>query len=301
MHMSKEARLDHHHFRFSSLVSRQALKWPGNEQIALCIFLHFENWSLDLPSHAVSDPRFSQIARSSSLDYLTQSWFEYGNRVGMSRILDALDRHRFRVTVAAGSSAAERYPELVREFNQRQYEIAAQGEHANSMISSRLAAEDERKFIGECLNKLEMACGTRPVGWCGPGFGESSRTPTILGEEGMLYVADWSNDDQPYPMTSGGLISIPYQSSLDDVELVYHRRLLPWHFPPLFLRAFERLHAEGSVSGRFLGLHIHPWIFGKAYMIIHLEEILAALSRAGSVWNATASDVARHIRKIEFA
>ena len=298
--MNRESRLDHDHFGFSALPSRPTLKWPGNERVALCIFLHFEDWSLDLPGHAVSDPRFSQVARSASFDYLTQSWFEYGNRIGMSRILDALDRHLFRVTVAAGSSATGRYPELVGEFKARQYEFAAHGEHANAMLSSRLSAEDERKLISGCLDTVEKNCGTRPVGWCGPGFGESGRTPTILGEAGLLYVADWSNDDQPYPMTSGGLVSIPYQAGLDDVELIYHRRMLPWHYPPLFLRAFERLHVEGEVSGRFLGLHIHPWILGKAYMVVHLEEILAALSRADGVWSATASDVARHMRKTAF-
>lgn len=298
--MSKESQLDHDHFRFRPLPSRPALRWPGNERVALCIFVHFEDWSLDLPNDAVGDPRFTQVARSSSLDYLTQSWFEYGNRIGMSRILDALDRHRFRVTVAAGSSATERYPELVSEFKAREYEFAAHGRHANSMISSRLSAEDERKFIRDCLNIVEKNCGTRPVGWCGPGFGESSRTPKILSEEGMLYVADWSNDDQPYPMTSGALISIPYQAGLDDVELLYHRCVLPWNYPPLLLRAFERLYAEGSTSGRFLGLHIHPWILGKAHMITHLEEILAALSGAGEVWSATASDVARHVREVRF-
>ena len=296
--MSNEARLDHDHFRFSSLTSRPALRWPGNERIALCIFLHFERWSLDLPEDAVSDPRFSQVARTSSLDHLTHSWFEYGNRIGMSRILDALDRHRFPVTVAAGSAAIERYPELVAEFNARKYEFAAHGEYANAMISSRLSPEDERDLIRGCVNLVEEKCGTRPVGWCGPGFGESSRTPAILDEEGMLYVADWSNDDQPYPMTSNRLVSIPYQAGLDDVELVYHRRMLPWNYASLFLRAFERLHEEGAVSGRFVGLHIHPWVLGKAYMITHLEDILATLSRATGVWSATASDVARHVRDI---
>lgn len=296
--MSKEARLDHDHFRFSPLKSRPDLKWPGNERIALCIFLHFERWSLDLPKEAVSDPRFSQVARTSSFDYLTQSWFEYGNRVGMGRVLDALDRHRFRVTVAAGSSAMETYPELISEFKARNYEFAAHGEYANSMISSRLSIEDERNLIRGCVRLVEKNCGARPVGWCGPGFGESVHTPTILDEEDMLYVADWSNDDQPYPMTSGRLVSIPYQSSLDDVELVYHRRMLPWNYSSVFLRAFEKLHEEGAVSGRFLGLHIHPWVLGKAYMIGHLEDILATLSRAAGVWSATASDVARYVREI---
>ena len=34
----------------------------------------------------------------------------------------------------------------------------------------------------------------------GPEYGESENTVAILADEGIRYVCDWPNDDQPYPM-----------------------------------------------------------------------------------------------------
>jgi len=34
----------------------------------------------------------------------------------------------------------------------------------------------------------------------GPGLAETFDTPDILAEEGIEYVCDWVNADQPYPM-----------------------------------------------------------------------------------------------------
>ena len=59
---------------------------------------------------------------------------------------------------------------------------------------------------------IKEATGKAPRGWMGPGLVETFDTADILAEEGIEYVCDWVNDDQPYPMKvkSGTLISIPY-------------------------------------------------------------------------------------------
>lgn len=70
---------------------------------------------------------------------------------------------------------------------------------------------DERAVIRQTLETIEQATGQRPRGWMGPGLHETYATLDLLAEEGVEYVCDWVNDDQPYPMQvrQGRLYSMP--------------------------------------------------------------------------------------------
>ena len=59
---------------------------------------------------------------------------------------------------------------------------------------------------------LKEFTGKKPKGWLGPGLTETWETLDYLAEEGIEYVCDWVNDDQPYSIrtTAGPLISVPY-------------------------------------------------------------------------------------------
>jgi len=284
---------------FSALPQRRPLRWPERKPIALTAFLHFEDWDLH-PSGATADPRFSEIVYGPMPNYITHSWFEYGNRVGIYRVLDALDRASLRVTVAANSSACIRYPRLVAEFLRRGYEFAAHGRHANHMISSCQSEEEESTAIHDCIDTVERACGSRPLGWIGQSYGESSRTPQLLANAGIKYVVDWANDEQPYVMnTKPPLLSLPSNADLDDVEVLYHRKMFPWQYPAVVREAFEQLHADGDGSGRFFGLHIHPWLFGKPFLVKYLEDTLSVVSGSQSIWRATGGELASYVQELQ--
>ena len=55
--------------------------------------------------------------------------------------------------------------------------------------------------------------------WLGPGLTETFETPRLLEELGLSYVLDWTNDDQPYPLTIPGMLSVPYSVELNDLGL----------------------------------------------------------------------------------
>src|SRR5438093_9306177 len=52
----------------------------------------------------------------------------------------------------------------------------------------------------------------------GPALAETFITPDLLAEEGIRYLCDWCNDDQPYPMKikKGKLISVPYSVEINE-------------------------------------------------------------------------------------
>ena len=294
--MTRARGMDHTHYAYSPLPTRPRLVWPENAHLALTLFLHFEYWELNPPPGSHSDPRFGDTFGNFFPDYRTYSWREYGNRVGIFRILEILDRYNLNVTVAAGAAACERYPFLVKEFLSRGYEFAAHGNYATRLLTSRNPEDHERDVIASSIATVEAACGRRPTGWISQDQSESARTPALLAEAGLSYVVDWPNDDQPYPMTvARPLLSIPYQAEWDDVQLLWHRRVLSPRYPVIIGEAFDRLHREGRQSGRFFGLHIHPWLFGMPHRTRYLDEALARITGRDGVWNATAGSVAAHV------
>lgn len=290
--------IDNPHYAHSPLPHRSPLVWPGNARLAMCVFVYLEYYELDPPKGTRRDPRFSEMSGYFFPDYRTYSWHEYGNRVGIFRVLDALERYGAKVTVAANAEACRRYPYLVDTVQRRGYEIAAHGLTATRMLSSEMSVEEERSYITDTTESIERWTGTRPRGWVGQDYGESARTPQLLAESGYEYVADWANDDQPYSMlTHPPLLSIPNQEEWDDVQMLWHRRVPAPVFPRAIAEAFDVLWHESADTGRFFGLHIHPWLLGAPHRIALLEEALAAICLRPAVWHCRAADVADHLMR----
>jgi len=287
---------DHALYAHSPLPGRAALRWPGGTRVALMVFLYFEYWEFDPPKGAVYDKRHDGPLGGIFPNYKVHAQYEYGNRVGIVRVLDLLDRHNLPVTVAANAGACRRYPALLRRFRERGDEIAAHGMFATRMLSSRMSEAEEPAAIAESLDLLEHATGTRPRGWIGQDYGESTRTPRLLAEAGLRYVADWGNDDQPYWLTTDPpLLSIPNQAEWDDLQMIWHRQVRPIVWRDTVLEAFGQLHADGASSGTVFGLHIHPWLLGAPHRIAMLEHVLARIAAADAVWRTTAGALADHL------
>ena len=268
-----------------------------NARVAFYVVLHLEYYELLPPDGIVKDSRFTGEFGTYHPDYRTWTQREYGNRTGIFRVLDVLDRYQIRAGVAVNAMAAERYPFLMEQFKRRNYEIIGHGVSANRMISSKMSEAEERQEIASSLAAIEKATGTAPKGWLGQEYGESQRTPKLLAEAGLDYVLDWPNDDQPYPMHVGEgtkFVSLPNQPEWDDVQQLWLRRINTTRYPDIVGDAFELLHHEG---GQVFNLSIHPWLMGMAHRIKYLDEALRRVERFGNVWHATPGEVAKHYRE----
>jgi len=291
--------MDHDHYPFSAMPSRPPLRWPAGALVAFAPVVYLEHWELEAPEGAVRDPRFGDPLGKFQPDYRGYTWREYGARIGFFRILEVLDRHGLTATVAANTTAMERYPQLVEACLERGYEFTAHGTHATRMISSAMTPEEETATIAHCIETIERLTGQRPTGWVSQDFGQSARTPGLLAAQGFSYLADWPNDDQPYWMTTiPPILSIPCQSEWDDVQLLWHRRLLTPRFPALVEDGFRVLHEEGAGSGRSFTLGIHPWLFGMPHRIRYLDETLSRLGGYGDVWRTTLGAISDHMHSL---
>ncbi len=286
--------MDHDLYRFAPLPGRDPQHWPGGARMAVIVLLHLEFWELTPPEEARRDTRFVDEYGAFAPPYRAFTQREYGNRVGMFRVLEALDATGLKLTVAANAAALSRYELPVRMLRDREAEFVAHGEYQTRMLTSAMTREEERAAIARTTAAFEARLGTRPLGWLGPDSGESARTPHLLAEAGYRYTLDWPNDDAPYAMTTDPpLVSVPNQIEWDDVHALWLRKIPTPRWPALVGEAGERLAAEG---GRSFVLSLHPWVIGQPHRIRYLREALDRLTALDGLWHATAGEVAAHAR-----
>jgi len=191
--------LDHPHHKWSTLPERKALRWPNKSRLALCVVVNLEHMDWKTPSGAYEAPNMAGgLTPRPWPDYARYGHRDYGHRIGIFRVLDALEERGIKATVAMDAMTAQHYPFLVEHCLQRGCEIIAHGVAASRMITSKMTAAQERAYIKESIDAIAEATGKKPQGWFSPEYGESTRTPQLLAEAGIRYVCDWPNDEQPY-------------------------------------------------------------------------------------------------------
>jgi allantoinase len=285
----------------STIVSRPPVRWPDGNKVAFAVVVSVEYYEVQPPPDAFIPANLpGGFGRAPYPDVRAFSQREYGNRVGVFRVMDALDRHSVRATAAVDANVACRYPYLIGQFQRRAWEIACHGISLTQVISSRMPPEQERDYILSSKQQVERVTGARAGGWHGPEYGESDRTPMLLAAAGFDYVLDWPNDEQPYWMTTdaGSIVSLPMALELDDVVANYHRKITMARWQRAVIEALDQLLADSSTSGRHLVLNVHPWLIGHPHRISFLEDLLKQVRDRTGVWFATAGEIAAHYRTI---
>ena len=61
------------------------------------------------------------------------------------------------------SSVAQQYPELVEEVVRLGWGVVAHGRD-NSTLNATLAEADEREYVAEATERIEVAVGSKPTG-----------------------------------------------------------------------------------------------------------------------------------------
>jgi peptidoglycan/xylan/chitin deacetylase (PgdA/CDA1 family) len=292
--------MDHQHYDWSPLSTRGVLRWPEEARVAVCVLINLEHMEWYPPEGSVQYvPLVAGMIPRPFPDYARLSHREYGHRVGIFRLLDVLEKHGITPTVAMDALTAEHYPYLVRHCLQRGCEIIGHGVAVSQMITSNMSEQEERDYIQTSLETLTRAIGTTPVGWFGPEYGESARTPQLLAQAGIHYVCDWVNDEQPYRLqtSQGDLCALPIMLELDDVHALWERRVPVDRYGELLKESFDVLYRDGAHNGRLLVLHVHPWLIGQPFRIGYLDQALGFMLRRQGVWAANGAAIVDWYRR----
>ncbi|MHA6795598.1 hypothetical protein ACVGVM_19070 [Pseudonocardia bannensis] len=290
---------DHAWFPWAPLPARPALRWPSGARLAVSVVLHIGATEWEHPGNPVVPSPPGGRGIGPYPDVPRMSHREFGHRVGVFRLLDVLREVGITPAAVVDVLTAEAYRPLTEHLLPAAGEVLAGGLSASRPISSAMTEDEERHYIASTLDRLDAALGVRPAGWLGPEHGESARTPALLAQAGVGYLADWANDEQPYPAPGAGgdLWSFPLSWELSDLSAMFLRQVAPQVWARSVIEAVDLLHAEGATTGRVLALHLHPWVSGQAFRAAAVEAVLRHVRDLDGVWITTPGAIVGHCRE----
>jgi hypothetical protein len=267
---------------------RKPFSFPGGKTLAIWIIPNVEVWHYDVAGGTGISP----APPNRIPDVINYGWREYGMRVGLWRMADALDSLGLKATVALNSQVCEAHPKAVEEMKKRGWEFMGHGT-TNSESLAGLPLEKEKQVIAHVLKTIGDATGKRPRGWLGTGLTQTYNTLDILAEEGVVYCGDWNNDDQPYRMKvkSGKMIGIPYCMEINDIPLFIRKGYTGEQYYRSVMDQFEGLLADSGKHARVMGIPLHPMITGQPLRTKYLQRALAEMKKDSRVWFATGSEI----------
>ncbi|MFB4390418.1 MULTISPECIES: polysaccharide deacetylase family protein [unclassified Pseudomonas] len=277
------------HYDFEPIISRTPLKLPNGARVAVVPFINIEHFPENIPGTALvpGTTKFSP-------DALNYGWRDYGNRVGLWRMMEIMDSLKMRGTVCLNSDIITEYPQIIEEGVRRDWAWIGHG--INNAGANFLADIDERKerqIISTVLDKMEAALGRKTKGWLGPFLTETINTPHILAELGVEYLCDFTADDQPFKFNtrSGSLISVPYSVELNDIPAIMNIGLSGKDFGDMIIDQFDVLYEEGRSNARIMPICLHTFLVGQPFRAKHLKRAFEYIAGHSDVWLATGDEI----------
>jgi len=280
--------MDNTRYDYSPIITRQPFELPNGSKVALYVGVAIEYWAIDAAEFAVAG-RF-KIPPPNVFEYAPR---DYGNRIGVWRLMEVLDRYNIKGSVFLNSDICEHYPIIIEECKKRDWEFVAHST-SNAVLLGGKSEAEERKIIKTTMDVITKAIGWRPIGWVGAALQETFNTPDILAEEGIKYVCDWTCDDQPFPMKvkTGSLIAMPYTLDLNDIPAFIDHHRSPKEFYEMIKDQFDTLYQEGSSQARIMSIAVHPFLTGLPYRIAWLDKALQYIKGFKDVWFTTSGEIA---------
>ncbi len=110
---------------------------------------------------------------------------EYGPTVAVPRILQLLDDYQVKASFYIPAFIAETHPDMVKEIQKREHEIAHHGYMHEPPAT--LTREQEAQVLDKGIRILEGITGEKPVGYRSPSWELSEDSLALLSERGFLY------------------------------------------------------------------------------------------------------------------
>lgn len=283
--------MDHDRYEWSMLRDRTKVQWPEGKSLALWVNVGLQYFPLNQKGIPFKVPGGMTKPYPDLRHY---SLRDYGNRVGIFRLLKAFDRYSVKPTFAINARLAERTPYLINKIKERGDEIICHGYHMDALHYGGQDKTEEEDLIKRSLDVLRRISEHKVIGWISPAKNESENTPDILAAHNIEYFCDWVNDDMPYPFKTqnGVLTAMPLSTELEDYKVILNNQHSAESWAEQVCDACDFLSTEAkNEGGRILSLNIHPWVLGQPHRIKYLEKVLDYVSSKQEVWSAHAGDI----------
>ena len=272
---------EHDRFDYSPIIDRPRLSWPNDARVAVWVIPNIEHFLFDRPSTRLTNLPVNP-------DVLNYSWRDYGVRVGIWRMMEVMERYGVKGTVALNSDVCARYPRIIEEGKKLGWEWMGHGNN-NSTLFAGQSEPEERALIKHVVTTISKSVGKAPRGWLSPALSETMRTLDILAENGIEYVGNWVNDDQPYPMRvkKGSMIAMPYSVEINDIPALLDLHQSPETFGQMICDQFDVLYEDGAQTGRVMSICLHPFLVGYPHRSKYFAKALHHITSRQEVWLTT--------------
>lgn len=285
----------HGRYAYSAIAHRPAWSWPGGARLAVFVAVNLEAFPF---AEGLGIPLVNPLPEPDVQNFGMRDW---GNRVGVWNLLDALDEHAIPAAALVNTAIYDLCPDVAAAFRARGDEIVGHG-RTNAERQSDMDEATERAMIAACRARIAAEEDAPPRGWMGPWVAETHATPDLLAEAGFDYVMDWTHDDQPTRLaTRSGrdLITVPYSRPTNDIPALHAAKWPASTWADALIDGFEeslRLAARWPLT---FNLSLHPFLVGHPFRLRHLRRVLAHLSAARErIWLCRPGDIAAHARTV---
>ena len=285
--------MDQDRYAWRRAADRPKLAWPTGAAVAAMIVVPIEHHSLT-PAGKPFKPPGAMVTPYPDLRHYTTR--DYGNRVGVYRILDALKARDLKATFPVNADQLDRLRPLIEAIVADGHEIAAHGLSADKIHWSGLEAGQEADWIAQTRAAFDRH-GLKPRAWLSPARQQSFATLDLIAAAGFDLCLDWEQDAAPLAMRTdhGPVTALPLSNELDDRALLLDRRQSEDDWAAQILEAAAYLRDEAPrYGGQMLGFALTPYVAGQPFRIQALRRILDGLVETGD-WVATASQIAEAV------
>ena len=273
------------------------VEWPNGARIALSLVVNYEEGSeystLDGDAQGEVMGEAPSPVPLGERDLANESFFEYGSRVGVWRLMNILDEYDVKGTFFCCALALERNPQVGPEIVRRGHEVFGHGYRWEEYF--KMDREAEREAIRKSVESITRTTGQRPLGWY-TRYGPSVNMRELVVEEGgFLYDCASYNDDLPYYTQVKGKkwLVVPYSLEVNDTKFWRGGMISPSDFHETMRNAFDRLYFEGATHPKMMSVGLHCRIAGRPARSVALQKFLEYVRGFPDVWIARRIDIAR--------
>ena len=280
----------HDRFPYSPIIRRPEFSWPQGRRLAVHVSLNLEHFAYGEGLGVSYSPG---LPHPNTYNW---AWREYGNRVGVWRLLELFDEFKLPVSLLLNSQVYDHCPEVVAAFRNRGDEIVGHG-RTNSEHHNDFDEAGEKKLIDDVTVAIERHEGKKPAGWLSPGVNPSNVTPDLLQEAGYRYILDWPMDDQPVWMRTrkGRILSLPYPQEVNDIPMIVLHHGTADAFADMIIANYNEMRSQSRRQSLVYGIALHAFIMGQPFRLEALRRAFEHMRKAGDgAWFTTTGAIADH-------
>ena len=286
-------------YPYIPITQRQPLRWPNGARVALILTFNLETWDLtkdtDRAYYAGGPAILPDILPGRVVDFPNFTWREYGQRVGIWRLIELFDKLGAKASCTTNAVTFERRRAMTDAVLERGWELLTHNWEQGELLTDY--ANDparEREVVMRTLDAFEKYTGRKSKGWLSSSLRGTTQTADILAEYGATFYCDIMNDDQPFLLRTphGPIVSVPYSNEINDFTLITRRNYTTDEYAQALIEELDVLYEEGATSGRIMNVGLHPHVSGRAHRIRALRLFIEHAKSLPGVWWATREEIA---------